>query len=229
MVDMFSKWVEAFPLKHQTALKVAKILVTDIIPTFGIPTKISCDNGPAFVAELLVNLSTYLGINLKHHCSYHPQSAGACERESLTWVQALPLVLMQMRMRIRQKNGLSPFEILFGRPPTSALTPPGYIPPNAAFLTGDMLTYCRFLCSQLSSLHSLAAAHLPQPVPGPLHCLKPGDWILIKSPSKKHWNSPRWLGPFQVLLTTDTAIKTEGQATWIHATHCKKVPDPPLL
>ncbi|KAF7645639.1 hypothetical protein LDENG_00200770 [Lucifuga dentata] len=75
-------------------------------------------------------------------------------------------------------------------------------------------------------MYPQVAAHIPQPIPGPLHPLKPGDWVLIKAPSKKRWNSPRWLGPFQILLTTDTAVKTDGRATWIHATHCKKVPDP---
>ncbi len=72
------------------------------------------------------------GIDMRTHCSYAPSSGGAverqnqtiknkltkcCEETGLTWLKALPIVLMYMRMRKRVKTNLSPFEILFGRPP----------------------------------------------------------------------------------------------------------------
>lgn len=59
----------------------------------------------------------------------------------------------------------------------------------------------------------------------PIHPFKPGDWIYVKNfsgdPSKEKWN-----GPYQVLLTTYTAIKIKEQPVWIHCSQIKKAPNP---
>ncbi|KAM4702033.1 uncharacterized protein O3C94_002961 [Discoglossus pictus] len=58
------------------------------------------------------------------------------------------------------------------------------------------------------------------------HQLLPGDWVLVKKFVRKTPLEPRYEGPFQVLLITATSVKLEGKATWVHASHCKKVPSP---
>ncbi|KAM4707117.1 uncharacterized protein O3C94_003551 [Discoglossus pictus] len=58
------------------------------------------------------------------------------------------------------------------------------------------------------------------------HQLLPGDWVLVKKFVRKTPLEPRYEGPFQVLLITATSVKLEGKATWVHASHCKKVPPP---
>ncbi|XP_035990282.1 uncharacterized protein LOC118562084 isoform X2 [Fundulus heteroclitus] len=67
---------------------------------------------------------------------------------------------------------------------------------------------------------------LPVAADRALHSFRPGDWVLIRDFRRKHWRSKRWLGPFQVLLTTHTAVKVEQRVPWIHASHCRKVPPP---
>ena len=52
-VDMFSKWVEAFPTAKQYTGAVVKALLTEIIPRCGISSKISSDNGTPFVSAAL--------------------------------------------------------------------------------------------------------------------------------------------------------------------------------
>ena len=111
-VDMFSKWVEVFPTGKADASAVAKVLVREIIPPLGIPHKIKSDDGPHFVNNANNQLSTFLGINLTQHCTYHPQSGGTvetengtiknkvvkcCDHTGLSWIKALLVVLMAMR------------------------------------------------------------------------------------------------------------------------------------
>ncbi|XP_076798613.1 uncharacterized protein LOC143443994 [Arvicanthis niloticus] len=51
-IDTFSGWVEAFPTKKETANVVAKKILEDILPQFGIPKVTGSDNGPAFIAQV---------------------------------------------------------------------------------------------------------------------------------------------------------------------------------
>ncbi|XP_036974009.1 uncharacterized protein LOC119030483 isoform X2 [Acanthopagrus latus] len=67
---------------------------------------------------------------------------------------------------------------------------------------------------------------LPAPAAHKLHDLEPGDWVVIRDLRRKNWRARRWNGPFQVLLTTETAVKITERATWVHASHCKRVPEP---
>jgi transposase InsO family protein len=51
-IDTFSSWVEAFPIRTEMANVVAKKILEEIFPKFGIPKVIWSDNGPAFVAQV---------------------------------------------------------------------------------------------------------------------------------------------------------------------------------
>ncbi len=76
LVEKWSKWVEAFPTSKQDAAAVAKVLLTEIVPRWGVPQKISSDNGTHFVNEAIKEVGKFLGINLRTHCSYRPASWG---------------------------------------------------------------------------------------------------------------------------------------------------------
>uniref|UniRef100_A0A8C9XJU6 Murine leukemia virus integrase C-terminal domain-containing protein n=1 Tax=Sander lucioperca TaxID=283035 RepID=A0A8C9XJU6_SANLU len=80
--------------------------------------------------------------------------------------------------------------------------------------------------SNCAYVHEDVSAALPQPAEGPLHQLQPGDFVVVKDFRRKNWQSKRWQGPYQILLTTHTAVKAAERASWIHAAHCRKVPDP---
>lgn len=63
--------------------------------------------------------------------------------------------------------------------------------------------------------------YLPQttPIDFNIHKFQPGDWVLIKT-WREQPLTPRWEGPFQVLLTTETAACTQEKG-WMHASRVK--------
>ncbi|KAK1342250.1 hypothetical protein QTO34_015006 [Cnephaeus nilssonii] len=52
------------------------------------------------------------------------------------------------------------------------------------------------------------------------HQYRPGDWVFVKR-HRRETLEPRWKGPYIVVLTTPTALKVVGIATWVHHTHVR--------
>jgi transposase InsO family protein len=75
----FSGWVEAFTTWTEKAWEVARCLLKEIIPWFGIPVSIESGNGLAFVAEVAQFVARGLGITWKLHMAYCPQNSGKVE------------------------------------------------------------------------------------------------------------------------------------------------------
>ncbi|KAI2665523.1 hypothetical protein H4Q32_021838 [Labeo rohita] len=204
MVDMWSKWTEVFPSSKQDATAVAKALLTEIVPRWGIPQKISSDNGRHFANEAITQVGKILGIDIRTHCAYAPRSGGGverhnqtlknklakcCEETGLTWVKALPIVLMYMRMRKRVRSNLSPYEILFGRPPHVGLEGGKQPLPSTELCEHDMLTYCKEMSSLLCNICVQVKAAQQKVAEAPLHAIKPGDFVVIRDFRRKSWKA----------------------------------------
>ncbi|GAB5570923.1 LOW QUALITY PROTEIN: uncharacterized protein LOC109501563 [Prionailurus iriomotensis] len=114
--------------------------------------------------------------------------------------------------------GFTPYEIMFGRPPP-------VIPNLRAELLAEFKDQELFLSLRgLQRAHEdiwprLRAIYEAGPTPTP-HQYRPGDWVYVKRHHQETLE-PRWKGPYTVVLTTPTALKVDGIATWVHHTHVR--------
>ena len=69
MVCAFLGWAEVFPTWTEGASEVAWCLLREIVPRFGFPTSIGPDNGLAFIADLVQQVSKTLTSN--RNCTLH--------------------------------------------------------------------------------------------------------------------------------------------------------------
>ncbi|XP_042534598.1 uncharacterized protein LOC122107079 [Dipodomys spectabilis] len=239
-VDTFSGWVEAFPTKHETSRVVTKKLMEEIFPRYGMPQVLGTDNGPAFVSQVSQLVAKLLGIDWKLHCAYRPQSSGQVERmnrtikETLTkltlatgskdWVFLLPLALYRAR-NTPGPHGLTPFEILYGAPPPAV----NFLDPHISDYANSPSLQAHLQALQIVQREvwrPLAAVYQDQQNdPVVPHRFQIGDSVWVRRHQTKNLE-PRWKGPYIVLLTTPTAVKVDGIAAWIHASHVKAARTP---
>ena len=80
VVDSYSKWFEAFPMKTLEAAEVAQHLYQDIICRYGAPHTIVTDRGSNFISKLVKELCKIFQITKYETSSYHPQTNANVER-----------------------------------------------------------------------------------------------------------------------------------------------------
>ncbi|GFT24728.1 transposon Tf2-9 polyprotein [Trichonephila clavipes] len=79
MIDRFSKWPEAQPLKDITAETVAEAFFSSWVSRFGTPAILTTDRGRQFESSLFKALSKLLGVQGCRTTGYHPQANGMIE------------------------------------------------------------------------------------------------------------------------------------------------------
>ncbi|RMC09747.1 hypothetical protein DUI87_13534 [Hirundo rustica rustica] len=231
IVDQLTHWVEAFPSPQATTQVVAKKLLEEIIPRYGIADSIDSDQGTHFTSKIIKHLANALGIQWEYHTPWHPQSLGQVERMNQTlkaqlskivletkmsWVKCLPLALLNIRTQPHSGSGLSPFEMLYGMPYEHGM-PVGH--PQVEDC--QIQSYLGSINKNLQELRKSGQILQSTPLGFAIHKIQSGDKVLIKT-WKEAPLTPHWEGPFLVLLTMDTAVRT-AEKGWTHSSRVKKV------
>ena len=136
IVDIFTKWAEAIPIRNKEAVTVARALMDVVISRFGVPMQILSDNGREFDNSILRELCRLLDIDKVRTTAYKPSTNGAVERFHRTlnsmlgkvvatnqknWDEFLPSVMAAYRASRHEATGYSPNFLMLGREITAPL------------------------------------------------------------------------------------------------------------
>lgn len=127
-IDRFSRWPAIIPIEDITAETIAKALIRGWISHYGVPQKITTDQGRQFESSLFNKMSQLLGCQHFKTTPYHPQSNGIIERFHRTlkasikcytnandWSEILPLLTLGLRTIYKLDLNASPAEMLYGQ------------------------------------------------------------------------------------------------------------------
>lgn len=221
--DRLTRWPEAFAVSNQRAKTVAKLIVNEIIPRYGVPRTLLSDQGSNYLSKLCRQVYKEMGIRKLQTSAYYPQGNGLVERFNHTlvnmlamytndkqndWDEWLPHVLFAYRAAKHASTGYSPFYMLHGFEPRYPID----------VLQNDQMDYANYhewvqqAVSSIKSAHAAAQQNLLKvdtKLAGinisrkPLRVYQPGDLVLIYHP-KGDEKLPlklqlRWRGPYEIL------------------------------
>ena len=132
VTDIFTKWVEAFPLRDTVATTLAKVLVDEVICRYGVPKSIHSDQGANLCSSVVQGVCNLLNIDQTRTSAYHPMGNGQVERFNRTieamlakvvkesqrdWDYHLQKALLAYRTAVHETTGFSPYHLNFGHSP----------------------------------------------------------------------------------------------------------------
>ena len=80
VVDHFTRYVQAYVMKNDTARTTARVLYNNFFSVFGFPQKLLSDQGTEFTGDVIAAMCKLLEIEKIRTTLYHPQTNGSAER-----------------------------------------------------------------------------------------------------------------------------------------------------
>ncbi|XP_011624542.1 uncharacterized protein K02A2.6-like [Amborella trichopoda] len=127
-MNYLSKWAEAIPLKSVPRIAVANFVQRDIIYRFGVPDRITSDNGPQFRSHYIDCLVNQFCFEWKYSAMYHPRANGWTEAFNKTlysvlrksvcnikknWHEKLPEALWADRTTTWSATDSTPYSLVY--------------------------------------------------------------------------------------------------------------------
>ena len=131
--DVFSKYIEAVPLKDQMAPTIANALLSHWIYIHGPPFYMLSDQGSNVDGTMIKEICNILGIEKRRSSAYHSQGNGFAERnirsvkdmlrsvllqrkaQQTKWTSLLPELVFALNTSLSKAIKCTPFNVVFGR------------------------------------------------------------------------------------------------------------------
>ena len=175
VIVLFTKWPLAFPAPDQKFSHIARLLVEEIVPLFGVPEALLSDQGTNLLSHLMLNVCQLLEIKKLNTTAYHSQCDSMVERFNCTlkamlwkrvdqfgaqWDKTLSAALWTYHNTPHESTGEKLSFLLLGmdcRSPTEA----ALLPPTSATLT-NIKDYRDEIIESLSTAHEASAKSIQQ-------------------------------------------------------------------
>jgi hypothetical protein len=130
IMDYFTKWVEAMPMKTVTSKDVINFTKEHVIHRFGIPQTNTTDGGSVFISEKFRKFAADMGIKLIRSSPYYAQANGQAEASNQSliklikrkidehprrWDEVLSEALCAHRISSHRATKTSPYHLVYGQ------------------------------------------------------------------------------------------------------------------
>ena len=148
-IDVFSRYLFAYPLIEATATSTAKVLIDIMTKHSYLPTTLLTDKSSVFTSIIIEEITKILGITLKCATTKHPQTIGKLERTHASlktnlkmasgeyrrqWHKYLPLAVLNYNTSYHTSIGCEPTRVFHGRIPFNILDHKLGLNPNEKIL-----------------------------------------------------------------------------------------------
>lgn len=217
LIDRFSRWPEAIPLRDISAKTVSKAFYNDWIARFGAPRILTTDQGTQFESQLFTSLLSLTGCKRIRTTAYHPSSNGLVERwhrslkaalmchNTPNWADVLSTVLLGLRTHVRLDTGASPAEFVYG----TTLRVPGEFFIQEDF-TPDPQIFIEDFRQHMRQVKPVPTTHHIKKRPFQFKDLYSCSHVFVRSDAVKKPLERPYTGPFKVLeRVSDKVIALE--------------------
>jgi hypothetical protein len=130
IMDYFTKWVEAIPMKTVTSKDVINFIKEHVIQRFGIPQTIMTDGGSIFISEEFRKFAADVGIKVIRSSPYYAQANGQAEASNQSliklikrkidenprrWHEVLSEALWAHHILCHRAMKTSPYHLVYGQ------------------------------------------------------------------------------------------------------------------
>lgn len=217
-VDRFTRWPEAIPMEDQEAATVARAFYSGWIARFGIPLRITTDQGRQFESNLFKNLCRLTGSTHLRTTAYHPQANGMVERlhrqlkaaikchDNARWTETLPTVLLGIRAASREDIEASAAEMVYGEP----LRLPGeFLSASKHPEPSDAADYMKQLRSSFENLRPANTVSHGERKPFVFKDLATAGHVFVRHDAPKKLLQDPYDGPFKVIRRFEKTFLVE--------------------